>query len=157
MLLAGTSTGESLNTVGADVPSLLSLNISPSASFGSLVPGVARNYDTAMAALVTSTAADATLSVHDASATNVGVMTNGTFALSAPLQIRASHAGNPGAAFAPITGTSAAPQSLASWPAPTFGAETVSVNLRQAISATEQLRAGSYGKTLTFTLSTTTP
>ena len=57
MLLAGTSTGESLNTVGADVPSLLSLNISPSASFGSLVPGVARNYDTAMAALVTSTAA----------------------------------------------------------------------------------------------------
>ena len=157
VLLAGTSTGESLNNVGADVPSLLSLNISPSASFGSLVPGVARNYDTAMAAMVTSTAGNATLSVHDASATNVGVMTNGTFALSSPLQIRASHAGNPNAAFAPITGTTAAPQSLASWTAPTFGAETVYVNLRQAITATEQLRAGTYGKTLTFTLSTTTP
>jgi hypothetical protein len=78
VLVAGTSTGESLNNVGADVPSLLSLNISPSASFGSLVPGVGRTYDTAMAASVTSTAANATLSVYDASATNVGVMTNGT-------------------------------------------------------------------------------
>jgi sugar phosphate isomerase/epimerase len=157
VLLAGTSTAESLNNVAADVPSLLSLNIAPSASFGSFVPAVARNYDTALAASVTSTAGDATLSVYDASATNVGVMTNGTFALSSPLQIRAAHAGNPSAAFAPISGTAAAPQSIATWAAPTFGAETVSLNLRQAISATEQLRAGSYGKTLTFTLSTTTP
>ncbi len=155
--MAGTSTAESLNNVGADVPSLLSLNISPSASFGSLVPGVGRTYDTALAALVTSTAGNATLSVYDASATNVGVMTNGTFALSSPLQIRASHAGNPNAAFAPITGTTAAPQSIASWSAPTFGADTVTLNLRQVISASEQLRAGTYGKTLTFTLSTTTP
>ena len=157
VLVAGTSTAESLNNVGADVPSMLSLNISPSASFGSLVPGVGRNYDTALAASVTSTAGNATLSVYDASATNVGVMTNGTFALSSPLQIRASHAGNPNAAFAPITGTTAAPQSIASWSAPTFGAETVTLNLRQVISASEQLRAGTYGKTLTFTLSTTTP
>jgi sugar phosphate isomerase/epimerase len=157
VLLAGTSTGESLNNVSADVPSLLSLNIAPSATFGSFVPAVARNYDTALAGAVTSTAGDATLSVYDASASNVGVMTNGTFALSSPLQIRAAHAGNPSAALAPITGTAAAPQSIATWAAPTFGAETVTLNLRQAISATEQLRAGSYGKTLTFTLSTTTP
>jgi hypothetical protein len=33
----------------------------------------------------------------------------------------------------------------------------VTIGLRQHISATQPLRTGSYSKTLTFTLSTTTP
>jgi hypothetical protein len=33
----------------------------------------------------------------------------------------------------------------------------VTIDFRQSIAATEGLRTGAYGKTLTFTLSTTTP
>ena len=35
--------------------------------------------------------------------------------------------------------------------------DAVQVDVRQAIGATEPLRAGTYSKSLTFTLSTTTP
>jgi hypothetical protein len=35
--------------------------------------------------------------------------------------------------------------------------DPVTVNFKQQISATDPLRTGRYGKTLTFTLSTTTP
>jgi hypothetical protein len=35
--------------------------------------------------------------------------------------------------------------------------DAVSITFKQHISATEPLRTGSYSKTLTFTLSTTTP
>ena len=111
VLLAGTSTGESLNNVGADVPSLLSLSISPSATFGSLVPGVGPQLrhrdgrDRSPAPRATRRCRSPTRARPTS-----GVMTNGTFALSSPLQIRAAHAGNPNPAFAPITGTTAAPQ-----------------------------------------------
>ena len=37
------------------------------------------------------------------------------------------------------------------------GKESLTVDFKQHISATEPLRTGSYSKTLTFTLSTTTP
>ena len=36
-------------------------------------------------------------------------------------------------------------------------AQTVTIGFRQAIGATDVLRTGNYSKTLTFTLSTTTP
>ena len=51
---------------------------------------------------------------------------------------------------------SGTPLNLLSWTGPTT-AEAVTIGFRQAIGATDVLRAGSYGKTLTFTLSTTTP
>jgi hypothetical protein len=35
--------------------------------------------------------------------------------------------------------------------------DTVTINLAQSIGATDALRTGKYSKTLTFTLSTTTP
>jgi hypothetical protein len=35
--------------------------------------------------------------------------------------------------------------------------ETVTLNFKQSIGATDALRTGSYAKTLTFTLSTTNP
>ena len=42
----------------------------------------------------------------------------------------------------------------ASWPSPSSG---VAVSFKQTIAANDALRTGTYSKTLTFTLSTTTP
>ena len=46
---------------------------------------------------------------------------------------------------------------LLSYSTPTAGSDAVTIGFRQAIGATDMLRAGTYAKTLTFTLSTTTP
>ena len=152
ILLAAKSTGDALGGVGGDVASALSLAISPSASFGAFLPATARTYETAMAASVISTAGNATLAVADAGP-NAGRLVNGAFALSSPLQIRAANAANPNPAFADL----GASQSLLTYSGPTAGADTVTIGLRQAIAANEVLRAGSYSKTLTFSLTTTTP
>ena len=45
---------------------------------------------------------------------------------------------------------------LTTWNAPVSN-DTVTVSFKQAIGATDALRTGTYAKTLTFTLSTTTP
>ena len=96
-----------------------------------------------------STAGDAKLSVADPSSTATGHLVNGTFSLPSALQ---ANAGGP---FADVGG-SAAPTLLKSWTAPTSN-EAVTVNFQQHIGANDALRTGSYTKTLTFTLSTTTP
>ena len=77
-----------------------------------------------------STAADALLSVSDP-----GHLMNGTFALPQPLQVSFSKS---------------------AWTGPTSN-EPVAIDFKQDIAATDALRTGSYSKTLTFTLSTTTP
>jgi hypothetical protein len=78
---------------------------------------------------VISTAGDAALT------TSGGTLTNGAFSLAQPLQI----------AF-----------SKASWSAPVSN-DNVTITFKQAIGANEPLRTGTYSKTVTFTLSTTTP
>jgi hypothetical protein len=98
---------------------------------------------------VISTAGDATLSVADPSSTNTGKLVNGAFALPQALQA------NAGGAFAPVGG-SASPTALKTWSAPTSN-EAVTITFKQSIGANDALRTGSYSKTLTFTLSTTTP
>ena len=55
--------------------------------------------------------------------------------------------------FAPL---GAAPLTLLNYDGPVSNS-AVTVNFRQPIDATDGLRSGSYSKTLTFTLSTTTP
>ena len=82
-----------------------------------------------------STAGDATLSVADPSSVATGRLVNGTFALATPLQ---------------GLGT------IKTWAAPTSN-ESVPITFKQSIAANEPLRTGTYSKTLTFTLSTTTP
>ena len=72
-----------------------------------------------------------------------------------PLQARATSAVQPASAFAPITGA-ANPLTLLTYPTIVSG-DAVTITLRQTIGATEPLRAGAYTKTLTFTLSSTTP
>jgi len=157
VLLSGRSTGDSLNTIGGNVDPTLGLQISPGASFGTFVPATARTYETAASALVTSTAGDATLTVTDQDTVAPGRLVNGTFALSQPLNIRALNGSQTTAQFAPLPATAGTPMTLIGYAAPTFGADTVTIGFRQAIVATEQLRTGSYTKTLTFTLSTTAP
>jgi hypothetical protein len=135
--------------VGGTVPPTLSLTLGAPATFAPFVPGVARDYTASTIARVLSTAGDATLSVADPSATNTGQLVNGAFALPQKLQ-----AGT-GTAFAPVGGSSA-PTAVKTWSGPTSN-EDVTVNFKQSIGANDALRTGTYSKTLTFTLSTTTP
>jgi hypothetical protein len=97
---------------------------------------------------VTSTAGDATLSVTDPSTTATGRLVNGSFALGEPLQARAD-----AAAFAPL---GSGPLALLQYTGPVSD-DAVPLAFRQHIASTQALRTGTYGKTLTFTLSTTTP
>jgi hypothetical protein len=115
--------------VGGSVPATLALTLGAAPSFGSFVPGVDRTYEATTTANVISTAGDAALTADG------GKLTNGAFALAEPLAI----------AF-----------SRSSWTAPVSN-DPVSVTFKQHIGANEPLRTGSYSRTVTFTLSTTTP
>ena len=75
-------------------------------------------------------AGDAALSVSDP-----GHLTNGGFSLPEPLRVTLSKA---------------------SWTGPVSN-DVVSIAFAQRINANDALRTGTYAKTLTFTLSTTTP
>jgi alpha-L-rhamnosidase len=120
---------EAEGSVGGSVPATLSLSVG-SASFGAFQPGVDRDYTATTAADVISTAGDAALRVSEP-----GHLTNGPFALREPLRVELSK----GAWTAPVSN------------------DRVDVTLRQHIGADDPLRTGSYSRTLTFTLSTTTP
>ena len=65
VLLAGTSTNDANVGVGGTVPSVLSLTVPGSVSFGAFQPGLARAYDVSLAPNVTSTAGNAALTVTD--------------------------------------------------------------------------------------------
>jgi predicted extracellular nuclease len=137
------------STLSGSVPATLGLTIG-NASFGTFTPGVARDYTTSLAATVTSTGADAALSVLDASSNAPGRLVNGTHTLRSQVQINAN-----GGAFAPLRADNG-PLALASWSEP-VSSRVVDLGFKQSIAADEGLRTGSYAKTLTFTLSTTAP
>ena len=140
--------------VGATVPPTLSLTIGGPASFGTLTPGTTRDYTAATTASVTSTAGDATLSVADTGAAAAGHLANGSFALASALQARATRAGS--GSDVPFGTIGATPLSLLSHTNPVSN-DAIALEFRQHVDAGEALRTGTYGKTLTFTLSTTTP
>ncbi len=135
--------------VGGSVPATLSLTLGAPAAFGGFTPGVAKDYSAQTSANVISTAGDAALSVADPSSTATGHLVNGTFSLPSALQ---ANAGGP---FADVGG-SAAPTTLKTWSNPTAN-EAVTVAFQQHVGAGDALRTGTYAKSLTFTLSTTTP
>jgi hypothetical protein len=112
------------------VPATLALTLGPPATFGAFAPGVNRTYDASTTANVITTAGDTVLSVSDP-----GHLTNGAFSLTEPLQVSFSKS---------------------TWAAPASN-DPVTISFKQAIKATDALRTGVYGRTLTFTLSTTTP
>ena len=91
----------------------------------------------------------------DPSSTATGHLVNGAFSLPQPLQARARNAANTGTAYTNV-GSAASPLNLLTWSAP-ISNDAVTLGFSQAIGANDALRTGSYSKTLTFTLSTTTP
>ncbi len=148
----GTSTTSVSAPVGGTVPATLSLSLGAPASFGAFTPGLAKTYSASTSATVTSTAGDATLSVSDPSATATGHLVNGAFSLPQALQARARNAANNGTAFNSVSSL----LNLLTWSAPVSN-DAVTLEFQQSIGMTDALRTGSYTKTLTFTLSTTTP
>ena len=151
-LQAGSTTPVS-TTVGGTVPATLSLTIGAPASFGPFTPGVGKTYETSTGATVTSTAGDATLSVVDPDTAHPGHLVNGSFFLAQPLQAKATKSDATGTAYNAVSGS---PLNLVSWSAP-VSSDPVTLWFQQTIGANEGLRTGNYGKTLTFTLSTTNP
>ncbi|WP_053225767.1 CocE/NonD family hydrolase [Solirubrobacter soli] len=116
--------------VSGTVPATLSLTLGASPSFGAFTPGVAKDYAASTTANVISSAGDAALSVSDP-----GHLMNGAYALPSPLEVTFSRA---------------------AWTAPVSN-DVVTVGFKQHVGATDALRTGTYAKTLTFTLSTTSP
>jgi sugar phosphate isomerase/epimerase len=155
VLLTGQTTSSYVadSPVGGAVPATLALNVGGPVQFGAFTPGIARNYDISVPATVLSTAGDATLSVGDADTVNTGKLVNGAFALAQPVHASANNAANPTIAYKPVGSSTA----LLTYSAPTPGTDNVTLNFRQPIGANDPLRTGSYAKTLTFTVSTTTP
>ena len=137
-------------TVGGTVPPTLTLTLGTPAAFGNFTPGVARDYTASTTATVVSSAGDATLSVSDRGTASPGHLMNGSVALTLPLQARAKDG-----PFAPV-GASGNPTSLLTYTTPVF-TDIATVDFRQTIPVGEPLRTGTYAKTLTFTLSTSTP
>jgi len=84
---------------------------------------------------VISTAGDATLAISDPSANATGRLVNGAFSLAQPLQ----GLGTVKTYSGPVSN------------------DQPTITFKQAIGANDALRTGTYSKTLTFTLSTTTP
>jgi uncharacterized protein (TIGR03118 family) len=140
---------------GGSVPATLSLTFGTPASFGAFTPGVGKDYTASTTATVISSAGDATLTVADPSATNTGKLVNGTFTLAQPVSANATGAAGTAAPGGAVGG-SAAPTTLLTYAGPTSN-DQVTVNFKQTIGADEALRTGTYSKTFTFTLSTTTP
>ena len=133
--------------VNGTVPPTLSLSVGGAASFGAFIPGVARDYAATLGANVVSTAGDAALTVVDPGA-NPGRLVNGAFTLDLPVKAKVG-----AAAFEPVSGT---PLGLKSYSGP-ISNDPVTIDFQQTIAANQALRTGTYAKTLTFTLSTTTP
>jgi hypothetical protein len=126
--------------VSGTVPATLSLTLGPAPSFGAFTPGVARTYTTSGTANVISSAGDAALSVSDPSPMAPGRLVNGTVSLISPL----------------LVGAHPLPTVLKTWTTPISNG-TVQIAFSQSIGVNEPLRTGTYNKTLTFALSTTSP
>jgi X-Pro dipeptidyl-peptidase len=141
--------------VDGEVPATLNLAVGTPATFGAFTPGLGRDYLASMSATVTSTAADALLTVSDPSAIATGHMVNGAFALPQALQAKAASGGGVGGDYAAVGG-STAPTQLLAYGGPVSN-DSVTIGFKQSIGSGDALRTGTYAKTLTFTLSTTQP
>src|SRR3954453_6000038 len=140
------------SNVGGAVPATLALTLDTPAGFGSLTPGLGKDYFATTTASVISTAGDALLQVADPSSTATGHLVNGAFSLPSVLQASAQ---TNATTYAPVGG-SASPTPLKSWSSPASN-DPVAISFKQTIGSNDALRTGTYAKTLTFTLSTTTP
>ena len=137
--------------VSAIVPTVLSLSINQ-LNFSPFIPGVSQTYTGTTIATVTSSWPNATLSVYDpdpVTATN-GRLINGTSIIPRDMDVL-----NNLAAYQAL-GNATAQRVIATWATP-VASQPTTVTLRQVIQNNDVLAAGEYSKTLTFSLSTTTP
>src|SRR3954468_14768280 len=141
--------------VSGTVAAMLALSLGPAVSFGAFTPGAAREYEAGTTANVISTAGDAKLSVADPSTSGTGHLVNGAFSLPQTLQAKGSSVSGTGGAYAGVGG-SANPTTLLTYGGPVSN-DGVTLSFKQPIASTDPLRTGTYGKALTFTLSTTSP
>jgi hypothetical protein len=139
--------------VGAAVSQTLSLTLGSAASFTPFTPALAKTYTSSTTATVISSAGDAALSIADPSSNAPGHLVNGAFSLPSALKATATSPGGTAAAGGPVSGS---PLTLLTYAAPVSN-DVAAIAFAQDIGQTDALRAGSYSKTLTFTLSTTTP
>jgi Peptidase family M1 domain len=141
-------------TVTGSVPATLMLTLGAPATFGPFTPGVTRDYSAFTTATVVSTAGNAALSVADPDTAHPGHLVNGAFVMPSALQASAA---SPLAGAGPAPASlGAAPLTLLNWTAPASN-DPATVTFAQHVAGTDPLRTGTYSKTLTFTLSTTTP
>ena len=117
--------------VSGTVPATLSLTLGAPVTLRGVHAGHREDLRDGTTGTVISTAGDATLTV----APTPAYLVNGTFALPEPLQVTLSKS---------------------AWTGPTSN-EAVGIGFKQLVKATDPLRTGTYSKTLTYTLSTTTP
>ena len=134
-------TGES-GTVGGTVPATLALTLGTPASFGAFRPGVTATYTAIQAANVISTAGDAALSRRRPEPHGTGPPGQRRV-LAARAAARPARQGLP-APRSRRTGRSGVQRRRAD-------------RVLAAVNMNDALRTGTYAKTLTFTLSTTTP
>ncbi len=137
------------------MPATLSLTLGTPAAFGFFTPALAKTYTSSTTANVISTAGDSALSVADPSSTATGHLVNGAFSLPSALKASATSPLGTSAGLGTVAG-SASPLTLLSYTGPVSN-DSVTIGFAQDIGANDALRTGSYSKTLTFTLSTTTP
>ncbi len=152
----------SVTETGTDpgnVPATLNLNLGTPTAFSPFLPGLTKDYFATLNAQIVSTAGDLTLTVNDAATTNVGKLVNGPHALPQAVQagaVKVPATGTPPApsSYAPLGGASN-PTPLLTYDGPVSG--SAAITFKQPVAETDALRTGSYAKTLTFTISTTTP
>ncbi len=145
-------------TPGGSVPATLSLSsVTGSTALGSFAPGVAQTYTASVTATVTSTAAATALTATDTSvgSPSLGHLSNGAFFLPTALKAGATST-NPAGTTTNLQSLSGVAATLLNYNAPVTG-DPITVTFSQQIGATDPLRTGSYGASITLTLTSTTP
>lgn len=141
-------------SVGGVVAPTLELVLSAvPTSLGSFIAGETAEYKASLAASLTSTGADASLTVADPTTTSPGYLVNGSTPLASPLEVKATSSQATGGPFVPL---GASPLTLLTYSSP-VSKDPVTIGFKQKIAETDPLRTGTYSKTLVFTASTSTP
>jgi hypothetical protein len=144
------------------VASTLALSVgTPTSTFGTFTPAFAQSYMSTVGTTVTTTAQSSTLSAADTSSQFPGHLVNtatgGPYALAQGLQVEAVSNNASATGSGVYKDLSASnPAAILGYSAPVSN-DVVTVGFRQPIAATDPLRTGTYSKSITLTLSTSTP
>ncbi len=126
-------------------------------NLGHFIPAEAKTYTNTCNVTATDTDAASRLTAEDASATDTGHLVQGTYDLPDPLEVQAAAEERGITTGAQTLATSLGhPQTLLNFAEP-FADNLLTVKFTQKIGKKDPLHTGVYAKTITLTLSTTTP